>query len=73
VVSAGGPSGQTPNLLPHNSSDRFASPVVLGYLVAGRSPAERVEFLAKPPRAKSVTVGPRARVYRNYTRRLRGE
>ena len=73
MVSSAGQPGEAPKLLPHSGSDGGPSTVVLGYLLAGRSPAERVAFLAELHRAEPVAVGPRARIYRNYTRRrLRG-
>ncbi len=72
MVSSGGQPGEASKLLPPNGSDGGTSANVLGYLLAGRSPAERVAFLAERHRAESVAVGPRARIYRNYTRRLRG-
>jgi hypothetical protein len=47
--------------------------VVLGNLLGGRSPAERLAFLARPAPAETPAspAEPRSKVVRNYTRRLR--
>ena len=49
------------------------STAFLGDLLGGRSPAERIAFLAgqAPAEPSATPAGPRPRVYRNYTRRLR--
>jgi len=55
-------------------SESTGSTVFPGDLLGGRSPAERVQFLAGPPvpaEPSATTAVPRPRVYRDYTRRLR--
>ena len=55
-------------------SESAGSTAFLDDLLGGRSPAERVQFLAEPPmpaEPSAIPAGPRPRVYRNYTRRLR--
>jgi hypothetical protein len=69
-------TGSTRDQGPQEMSESNGSVAFLGYLLGGRSPAERVEFLAGlpiPAEPPSTPAGPRPRVYRNYTRRLREE
>ena len=60
---------------PPQKSEGSGSTVFLGDLLGGRSPAERIAFLAgqAPAEPSAPPAAPRPRVYRNYTRLLRDQ
>ena len=65
--------GNTRETALREMSESNGSTVSFGDLLGGRSPAERIAFLAgqAPAEPSATPAGPRPRVYRNYTRRLR--